>query len=182
MIPICLSPNPYTSLKQRLFANVLTFSLGCNPAWTGDLTSGVSYWEVCHTQWFCSLALSQTHTQCMHTNMPANAYKYLPRCEFLLREGLLCAAISISSQNTLIILPGSQDLSFSLLLFLFAIYLLHTHTHNGCTLFSQSTALFPNLTSTLHNSTTTFSSAFLILLVAVRKPPKYFDVFRGNAV
>lgn len=107
MIPICLSPNPYTSLKQRLFADVLTFSLGCNPAWTGDLTSGVSYWEVCHTQWFCSLALSQTHTQCMHTNMPANAYKYLPRCEFLLREGLLCAAISISSQNTLIILPGS---------------------------------------------------------------------------
>lgn len=84
------------------------------------------------------LYLTHIHT---HTKMPVNAYKYLPRCEFLLREELLCAAISISSQNTLIILPGSLvlPLTFSFLDLSFTQIHTRTHTHTRCTLFSQCT-------------------------------------------
>lgn len=73
--------------------------LGRNPAWTQDLTSGVTHWEISYAEWFLFF-LSNT-----------NVHRCLPRCEFLLREKLLCAAISMKPQNTLIIPPISCVLS-----------------------------------------------------------------------
>lgn len=65
VIPFSLSPNPCTSLHQCLFVDVQTFPLGCNPAWTGDMTSReiplrVVLWAM------ILLSISQTQTY-IHT-------------------------------------------------------------------------------------------------------------------
>lgn len=124
MIPFSLFPSPSTSCHRCLFVDVQTFSLECNPAWTGgsDLQSNP-----------LQSPLTQSDFAPLLSNTSANFHKCLPRCEFFLREELLCAAISISSQNTLIILIISRSPFFS-----FTRTSAHTHMHThslttGCT-------------------------------------------------
>lgn len=93
-----------------------------------------------------------------NTNM--NVHKWLPRCKFLLREKLLCAAIYIISQNTLMIRTISQSLFLS---FLFFSYTQKLTT--GCTASMKDIGAinFPVLTQTSLRSITIVKSAFLIL-------------------
>lgn len=97
-----ISKSGYLPLSVRL-CGYSDFLLEGNPTWIKNLTSRSFPKRAPNAQLFCSLLHTQAHTcryACKHLN-------YLPRCTFLLRERLLCAAIHISSENTLLILPGS---------------------------------------------------------------------------